>query len=148
MLTLAPVTAGNWRAALALEVTADQLAFVADHQPVAAVALAKAYVGAAGHAWTPLLMLRGATPVGFLALTHRPVDPGHIWLFHFFVDHRHQRRGHARAAMEAVIALLRTRTPLPVASASWSTRPTLPPGRSTAAAACSPPAPRPRATWC
>ena len=112
-LSLVPVTAANWRAAMALRVTPAQLPFVADTQPVAAIALAKAHVGAVGHVWSPLLILHGDTPLGFLALTHPAADPTHAWLFHFFVDHRHQRQGHARAAMAALLALMRTRTPPP-----------------------------------
>ena len=96
---------------MSLRVTQEQLPYVADHQPVAAIALAKAHVGAMDHVWSPLLILNAATPVGFLALTHPQTDPGHTWLFHFFIDHRHQRQGHARAAMAAILARLRTRTP-------------------------------------
>ncbi len=110
-VALVPVTAANWRAALGLRVTPAQLPFVADHQPVAAVALAKAYVGAMGHVWSPMLILGGPVPVGFLALTHPASDPGQAWVFHFFIDHRHQRQGHARAAMGALLTLLRNRVP-------------------------------------
>jgi diamine N-acetyltransferase len=112
-VTLVPVTATNWRAALSLRVTPEQLPYVADHQPVAAIALSKAHVGAMNHTWYPLLVQHGPTPVGFLALTHPTADPTEAWLFHFFIDHHHQRQGHARAAMHALIAHLRTRTPRP-----------------------------------
>ncbi len=106
-VTLEPVTAANWRAALSLRVTPEQLPYVADHQPVAAIALAKAHVGAMDHAWAPLLIRHGPAPVGFLALTHPRDDPAQAWIFHFLIDHRHQRHGHARAAMAAVLVHLR-----------------------------------------
>ncbi len=110
-ITLAPVTKTNWRAAMALRVAPAQLPYVADHQPVAAIALAKAHVGAMDHVWSPLLILNVATPVGFLALTHPESNPTQAWLFHFFIDRSHQRQGHARAAMATLLAHLRTRTP-------------------------------------
>ena len=111
--TLAPITPANWPAAMALRVTPAQLPFVADSQPVAAVALAKAHAGAMNHFWLPLLILHGPTPVGFLALTHPAADPRQAWIFHFFIDHAHQRQGHGRRAMQAVLAHLRARTPPP-----------------------------------
>ena len=52
-LTLQPVTAANWRAALALEVHPEQQRFVADYVPIAAIALAKAYVRPGDLVWVP-----------------------------------------------------------------------------------------------
>ena len=103
-ITLTPVTTANWRAALALRVTPAQLPFVADHQPIAALALAKAHLRAMDHLWSPLLIQHGPTPVGFLALTHPESDPTQAWIFHFFIDTHHQRQGHASAAMVTLIA--------------------------------------------
>ena len=53
-LELAPIDQHNWRAALAVEVTSGQLAFVAGYQPVALVILAKAYVRSGDLGWEPL----------------------------------------------------------------------------------------------
>ena len=54
---LAEIDESNWRQALTVEVRTDQVAFVADHQPVALVILAKCYLRPDGQAWTPYLGL-------------------------------------------------------------------------------------------
>ena len=52
-IVLHEITAANWRATLALGVHPEQQRFVADCQPIAAIVLAKAYVGAGGMHWQP-----------------------------------------------------------------------------------------------
>ena len=51
---LVPIDQSNWRAALRVLVSAEQLPMVADSQPVALVILAKAYVQPGGRRWEPL----------------------------------------------------------------------------------------------
>lgn len=100
-VTLVPIDALNWRAVLAITVTDDQLPFVADHQPVALVILAKAYLGLGGRRWTPLaIVLDHDKLVGVAALADRN-DTAE--LFHLAVDHRHQRRGIATQALRSII---------------------------------------------
>lgn len=45
---LEPIDARNWRESLGVRVAEEQLRFVADHQPVALVILAKCYVQPGG----------------------------------------------------------------------------------------------------
>src|SRR5215831_6092470 len=47
-VTLRPVTQENWRAALRLGVRPDHMRFVAEYAPIAAIALAKAYLHRGG----------------------------------------------------------------------------------------------------
>ncbi len=68
---LAPIDQTNWRDALRVRVSDEQLPMVADSQPVALVILAKAYVREGDRRWEPLAYLdaEGAI-VAVLALTH------------------------------------------------------------------------------
>src|SRR4051794_15554581 len=68
--SLARIDEHNWRAALAVEVTPDQLRFVAGHQPVALVILAKAYQRPGGLDWEPLAVSQDGTLVAVVALAH------------------------------------------------------------------------------
>lgn len=96
------IDASNWREALEVRVADDQLAFVADHQPVALVILAKCYVRPGGSRWEPLLVRdRQGAAVGVLALTHG-VDG--CELRNFAIDAGWQRRGFGTAAVRAVVA--------------------------------------------
>lgn len=105
-VSLRPITAENWRAALELAVAPEQQRFVADHAPIAAIALAKAYVRAGGATWAPYGIYAGETLVGFVALAHAPDTPDECWVFHFFVDQRHQGRGYGTAALRCLIELV------------------------------------------
>ncbi len=69
--SLVPIDKGNWRAALEVRVTDEQLPMVADHQPVALVILAKAYVQPDDRRWEPLAFVEEAgMVVAVLALAH------------------------------------------------------------------------------
>lgn len=103
---LDPVDDTNWRQALALGVRPDQQAFVSDHVPIAAVALAKAYVGHLGMTWRPRLFVHEGTPVGFAAIALPAQRAGDAWVFHFFIDREHQGRGLGRSAMSALVEQL------------------------------------------
>ncbi|HEY7848661.1 MAG TPA: hypothetical protein VIC27_01290, partial [Ktedonobacterales bacterium] len=52
-ISIAEVTQTNWRAALTLSVAPEQQRFIADSAPIAALALAKAYIRPGGLLWTP-----------------------------------------------------------------------------------------------
>jgi RimJ/RimL family protein N-acetyltransferase len=102
-VTLEPIDASNWREALGVRVTDEQLPFVADHQPVALVILAKSYVQQGGHRWEPLLVRSGdGVAVGVLALEHKLDDACEIR--NFAVDIDSQGCGIGTAGALAVIA--------------------------------------------
>lgn len=98
---LVPLDQSNWRAALEVRVTDEQLPMVADHQPVALVILAKAYVRPGGRDWEPLgFVSADGSIVAVLALSYS----GSIAeVRNFAVDARHQRRGFGLKAMRAAI---------------------------------------------
>ncbi|MDQ3484008.1 MAG: GNAT family N-acetyltransferase [Actinomycetota bacterium] len=95
------IDASNWREALEVRVHDEQLAFVADHQPVALVILAKCFVRPGGRRWEPLLVRdRQGAAVGVFALTHGADD---CEVRNFAIDARRQREGLGTAAVRAVI---------------------------------------------
>lgn len=106
---LVPVTRDNWRASLALGVHPEQQRFVADHAPISALALAKAYVGAGQKNWRPFLIEAPNGFVGFVALAVPEGDqaPKQCWVFHFFIDREQQGKGFGRAAVQALIGEVR-----------------------------------------
>ena len=104
MLELVEIDASNWRQALAVEVRADQVQFVADFQPVALVILSKCYVRPDGQAWTPYLALDNGEPAGVLALVSQG-DLAH--LRHFAIDYRRQGEGLGRLMLDAVVTAIK-----------------------------------------
>ena len=110
-VTLHEITAENWRATLALGVHPAQQGFVADCRPIAAIVLAKAYVGAGGLRWQPYAIAAEGAFVGMLALAHDPSDGSDCWLFHFFIDQRWQGQGYGRAALRASVERVRAQHP-------------------------------------
>lgn len=100
-LRLALIDQHNWRAALAVYVTPDQLVYVAGHQPVALVILAKAYVRAGDLDWEPLAVTAGGPVVGVVALAHANL---YTELLHLAVDVAHQGQGVGSAAVELLVA--------------------------------------------
>ncbi len=110
-ITIHRVTEKDWREALPLTVRPDQQRFVAEYAPIAAVALAKAYIRPGGAVWTPWAICADATMVGFLALACEPETDDQYWLFHFFIDQRFQGRGYGGAALQQVIELVRREYP-------------------------------------
>lgn len=103
MFELVTIDGSNWRHALEIEVRADQVAFVADHQPVALLILAKCHVRPGGHAWSPYLALDDGEPVGVVAVAS---DGELAHLRHFAVDHRRQGQGLGRMLADAVVAAI------------------------------------------
>jgi len=100
-LRLALIDQHNWRAALAVQVTPDQLRYVAGHQPVALVILAKAYVRPGDLDWEPLAVTAGASVLGVVALAHAST---HTELLHLAVDVSKQGQGIGSAAVELLLA--------------------------------------------
>jgi diamine N-acetyltransferase len=110
-VSLAPVTQENWRAALRLAVNPDQQRFVAEYAPVAAVALAKAYLRLGEMTWAPYAIYTGSEMVGFLALAYEPASADNYWVFHFFIGQLYQGRGYARAALDRLIEFVKREHP-------------------------------------
>ena len=106
-IKLAQVDQHNWRIALQLSVHPDQQHFVTDIVPVAAIALAKAYVRPLGMDWDPYAIYADENMVGFFELAYPPETYGVCWLFHFFIDQSHQGKGYGRKALKAVIELVK-----------------------------------------
>jgi RimJ/RimL family protein N-acetyltransferase len=104
-IRLEVIDAENWRESLQVRVRDDQLPFVADHQPVALVILAKCFVRPGGRRWEPLLVrtLDGSV-VGVLGLEH---GDGVCELRNVAIDAESQGRGLGTAAVRAVIARAR-----------------------------------------
>lgn len=97
----------NWRAALEVQVTPDQLQYVAGHQPVALVILAKAYVRPGELDWEPLAITLGASVVAVVALAHAP---SHTELLHLAVDAPRQGQRVGSAAVQLLVAhVIKTR---------------------------------------
>lgn len=107
-LHLAAIDQHNWREALAVQVTPAQLAYVAGHQPVALVILAKAYLQVGGLDWEPLAVTAGSTVVGVVALAHARTRTE---LLHLAVDASMQGRGIGAAAVDLLVAHARETRP-------------------------------------
>ncbi len=100
-LRLAQIDQHNWRAALAVRVTADQLPHVAGHQPVALVILAKAYVRPGDLDWEPLAVTAGGSVVAVAALAHASTSTE---LLHLAVDVSKQGQGVASTAVALLVS--------------------------------------------
>ncbi|MCP3919748.1 MAG: GNAT family N-acetyltransferase [bacterium] len=99
-ITLREVTKDNLRAVLRLSVTEDQRQFVAPNP----VSLSQAYVSL--DAW-PRAIYADDQPVGFVMLSLEPEKPEY-WVWRFMIGADHQRNGHGRGAMHAVVEHVRT----------------------------------------
>ena len=94
-----PITGDNFRDVLDLGVSEEQSAWVA---PTARYLAVCAY----GGDWRPLGIYADGVPVGFAMWARDPTDGSH-WIGGFLIDRSHQRRGHGRAGMVAIIDHLR-----------------------------------------
>lgn len=101
LLRLARIDQHNWRAALAVRVTPDQLRYVAGYQPVALVILAKAYVRPGDLEWEPLVITAGDSAVGVVALAHART---HTEMLHLVVDVSKQEQGVGSAVVDLLLA--------------------------------------------
>jgi diamine N-acetyltransferase len=105
-LTLREVTRENWRAALDLAVHSEQQRFISQSVPIAAIALAKAYVRPGGLIWIPYAFYT-TEMIGFTELAYEPGSIENYWLFHFFIDHRYQGRGYGKQALRLFLQFLK-----------------------------------------
>lgn len=110
-ISVREVTQENWWATLSLTVYPEQQRFVAEYAPIAALALAKAYVRPGGVMWVPYAIYADADLVGFTELAYDPGSSDDYWIFHFFIDQHRQGRGYGRAALERFIELMRHEHP-------------------------------------
>jgi len=106
-IILREITRENWRATLSLAVHPEQQRFIADYTPIAAIALAKAYIRPDGLVWVPYAIYADAEIVGLIELAHEPNSRDQYWVYHFFIDHSQQGKGYGKAAFQAFIQLIR-----------------------------------------
>jgi diamine N-acetyltransferase len=106
-ILLRDITRENWRATLSLAVHPDQQRFIADYAPIAAIALAKAFIRPDGLVWVPYAIYADAQIVGLIELAYEPGSEGQYWVYHFFIDRSHQGKGYGKAAFQAFMQLIR-----------------------------------------
>lgn len=106
-LTIREVTKENWRDTLRLAVHPDQQRFIADGVPIAAIALAKAYIRPRGWLWLPYAFYANAQMMGFTELAYEPGSADNYWMFHFFIDVAYQRQGYGKQAMLLFLEFLK-----------------------------------------
>ena len=101
------ITRENWRATLSLAVHPEQQRFIADYAPIAAIALAKAYIRPDGLVWLPYAIYAAEELVGLIELAYEPNSRDQYWVYHFFIDHVQQGKGYGKAAFQAFIRQIR-----------------------------------------
>lgn len=111
-ITLQPITSANWVSCINLTSTEAQR----ERGDVApnVLSLAQAYIE---RWWRPLAILADDTLIGFLLYGRWPavpIAPYYGWreagihhVLRFMIDHRYQRQGYGRAAMEQLILQVR-----------------------------------------
>jgi diamine N-acetyltransferase len=110
-ISIQDVNRENWRATLMLAVHPDQQHFIADYTPIAAIALAKAYIRPADLVWKPYALYADTTMIGFAVLAYRPDSHDQYWIYHFFIDYRHQGKGYGKQMLRAFIAFVKQQYP-------------------------------------
>jgi diamine N-acetyltransferase len=110
-LTIREVTRENWRAALRLVVHPGQQRFIADVVPIAAIALAKAYIRPRGLLWLPYAFYADTEMIGFTELAYEPDSSESYWIFHFFIDIAYQGQGYGKKALLLFLNLLKQQYP-------------------------------------
>jgi diamine N-acetyltransferase len=112
-VSLRPITAENWITCLQLEVTEEQrrCGFVAPN----AVSLVQAHYEPW---WQPLGIYADETMVGFILVGrwpetgipahHEDVEPGIDFILRLMIDAGHQGKGHAQAALHALVEQCRS----------------------------------------
>jgi diamine N-acetyltransferase len=106
-ITLVQVNADNWRDTLQLSVHPEQLRFVAEYSPIAAIALAKAFIRPHDMIWIPYAIYADEQLVGFIELACKPESENRYWLYHFFIDRSQQGKGYGKQALNAFIQMVR-----------------------------------------
>jgi len=89
----------------------DQQRFIADYVPIAAIALAKAFIRPGGFIWVPYAIYADRDMVGFIELAYEPNSPNQYWIYHFFIDQMQQGKGYGKAALQAFIQLVKQQHP-------------------------------------
>lgn len=102
-ITFEPIAEANWRATLTLGVRPDQQRFVAEHVPIAAIVLAKAFIRPGGKIWQPYAIYADGALIGLIALAFTHDSSDDYWIYHFFIDQRYQGRGYGRRALMAFL---------------------------------------------
>ncbi|PGS05839.1 MULTISPECIES: GNAT family N-acetyltransferase [Bacillus] len=102
-VTLKKITSDNWREALTLSVNIEQQKFVSEVTPPVAIALAKAYIRPDDRMIEPFGIYHNEKMIGFFNLHYELDCQKDFWLFHFFIDKGHQRKGFGAAAIKALI---------------------------------------------
>jgi len=110
-LTLREVTGENWRATLDLAVHPEQQRFIADYVPIAAIALAKAYIRPGGLTWVPYAFYVNTTMIGFTELAYEPGSAENYWIFHFFIDFPYQGQGYGKQALQLFLQFIKEQHP-------------------------------------
>ena len=106
-ITVREVTRDNWQEALRLAVHPEQQRFIAAYVPIAAIALAKAYIRPGGLVWIPYAFYANATMVGFTELAYEPGGAENYWLFHFFIDSHYQGQGYGKQALQTLLQFIK-----------------------------------------
>lgn len=98
-ISVHPIDASNFRAALDLEVTHEQTAWVAS---------TARYLALCGYGglWHALGLYAGEEMVGFAMWARDDTDGSH-WIGGLLIDRHQQRRGYGRAAVTALVDWLR-----------------------------------------
>ncbi len=107
IMILHEVTQTNWRETLKLTVRPEQQRFVADYVPIAAIALAKAYIRPGGLIWTPYAFYTETDMVGFAVLAYESESTENYWLRHFFIDQRYQGKGYGKQALHLFLEFVK-----------------------------------------
>jgi diamine N-acetyltransferase len=110
-LTIREVTRENWQAALRLAVHPDQQRFIAEVVPIAAIALAKAYIRPGGLVWLPYAFYAGTEMIGFTELAYEPESRDTYWIFHCFIDANYQGQGYGKQALQLFLDLIKQHHP-------------------------------------
>lgn len=93
--------------ALELQLTDADRQFVSDSNPPAAIPLVRLFLHEDHHeVWSYGIYARNRM-VGFFNLVRFAEQPDELWIFHFFIDDRHQSSGYGTSALEQVIELIR-----------------------------------------
>ena len=119
-ITLCEITSENWRATLGLAVHPEQQRFVAEHVPIAAIVLAKAFVGPGSLLWTPYAISADDDLIGMLreraerffvdnVKADKPPEPDGSESFDNYLSTRFPHRNEAFVSIDTKIELLGAR---------------------------------------
>ena len=107
VVSIRKVTSENWRDTLRLVVHPEQQRFIADAVPIAAIALAKAYIRPGGLLWLPYAFYAKTQMIGFAELAYEPDSTDNYWIYHFFIDISYQSRGYGKLALRLLVDFIK-----------------------------------------